>query len=217
MNRLIHLQAREQLSHTDIFKESGSYAVTYHLDEHASLDYRLQVDPTFNGSIDLEFHAHGPHAYIQVRGLYILGWDQKVTITTKQMHNAPHTRTDVLIKGIIAGNAQSVYKGTIYVHPHANSAYAAQYNKNILISPTARAQSIPSLEVLHNNVRCMHGSAVGQLSDEQLYYVQSRGLTRREATTMLLAAFCSDVITDDQELTSRITHLIGGANEISTC
>lgn len=207
---IIIVEPNVHLHVKDTFEHAGSYARTYFVHEDASLTCHLAFADIEQLQLNLDLQLQGAGAHARVRGLYLLSDTQQFTITTTQNHNAPRTQSDLLIKGLLSGQAQAQYRGTIRVSTHAPQANALQYNKNMLLSTESRAISIPSLEVLTNDVRCMHGSAVGQLHAEQLYYLQSRGLSKKEAARILLAGFCADVhdVMDQGALMERVDYLL---------
>jgi Fe-S cluster assembly scaffold protein SufB len=113
----------------------------------------------------------------------------KFKMITVQDHQASNTTTNVVVKGVFDGLARFWCDSIIKVPLHVEGIVADQVNKNILLSRTSRAVSIPQLEVESHDVQCAHGAAVSQLSDEHLFYLQSRGMTESEAKEMLIEAF----------------------------
>ena len=141
----------------------------------------------------LNLYASAPGALIKVRGASVsYGWGGN-EFTSYQCHKTAHTVSNVIIKNIVCDAAKTSYHGTIYIDRDAAHADAMQENKNLLLSSCARASSLPEIEALHHNVRCAHGSAVGQLDDEQLFYMQTRRLHKQSAQRMLVEGFLSDV------------------------
>lgn len=169
-------------------------AITFHVKEHAILNLALLVMNAQNIKIDLTILLDGEYAQAHLRGLYILNACQHVAITTRQEHGALHTSSDLKIKGLLHDSSTSLYQGTIYIHQGAKHSTAIQENKNILLSKYAHAQSVPSLEVLTNDVSCKHGSAVGYFDEQELFYMQTRGLDSENAKKLLLRGFCAEII-----------------------
>ena len=101
--------------------------------------------------------------------------EQHLDHDTQQNHNAPHTTSDLLFKGALRDQSRSVWQGMIYVAPGAQKTNGYQANRNLVLSRGARANSIPGLEILADDVRCTHGATVGQLDEEQMFYLLSRG------------------------------------------
>jgi Fe-S cluster assembly protein SufD len=102
--------------------------------------------------------------------------------------------SDLLVKGALRDEAVSVYSGLIKIRKDAQHSDAYQANRNLLLSPKARADSIPKLEIEANDVRCTHGATVGQVDAEQLFYLQSRGFSLDEAQNTLVHGFFQPVI-----------------------
>lgn len=113
---------------------------------------------------------------------------------TVQDHQAPNTRSDLHYRGALAGKSRSVYTGTIIVAQGASGTDAYQKNRNLLLSPGARADTNPQLEIGTNEVRCTHGATVGPLQEEHLFYLMSRGLSRAEARRLLVHGFFNELV-----------------------
>jgi Fe-S cluster assembly protein SufD len=103
-------------------------------------------------------------------GFYFTDGNQHLDHDTQQNHLAPHTTSDLLFKGALKGKSRSVWQGMIYVAPGAQKTDGYQANRNLVLSAGARADSIPGLEILADDVRCTHGATVGKLEQEPLFY-----------------------------------------------
>ncbi|MBS0622130.1 MAG: Fe-S cluster assembly protein SufD [Verrucomicrobia bacterium] len=108
-------------------------------------------------------------------------------------HVAPHCRSMQLFKGVLHEASRSSFEGKIYVHPEAQKTDAYQMNKNLLFSDRAIACSKPNLEILADDVKASHGSTTGQLAEEELFYLRSRGLDEAQARSLLIEAFLKEV------------------------
>lgn len=135
-----------------------------------------------------------PGAVSYLFGLGYANEKQQFDHHTMQTHLAPQTTSDLLYKMAITDHGKSTYTGIITMSPAAQKADAYQSNKNILLSKTARANTEPKLEILANDVRCTHGASVGNIDNEQLYYLQSRGLSHEDARDMIVHGFFEDLI-----------------------
>ena len=140
-------------------------------------------------SIDLV----GKGAEGRVAGLFFTDQDQHIAYNTIQRHLAPWTTSDLLFKGALSGKSRSVWRGMIYVAPGAQHIDGYQANRNLILDPGARSDSIPGLEILNNDVRCTHGSTVGKIDQEQLFYLLSRGIPRAEAEVLIIQGFFHDI------------------------
>jgi len=127
-------------------------------------------------------------------GFYFTDGDQHLDHDTQQNHLAPHTTSDLLFKGALKGHSRSVWQGMIYVAPAAQKTDGYQANRNLVLSPDARADSIPGLEILADDVRCSHGATVGKLEEEPLFYLKSRGIPDREAERLLVEGFFDPIM-----------------------
>lgn len=129
-----------------------------------------------------------------LNGLYLAEGRQHVDNHMRVEHAKPHCSSHELYKGVIDGRARTVFDGLIYVHRGAQKTDAKQSNRNLLLSPDAIANSNPRLEIFADDVRCTHGSTVGQLDDDAIFYLRSRGIGAEAARSLLTYAFASDVV-----------------------
>lgn len=130
-----------------------------------------------------------PGAEARVTGLYVPDGRQHVAFQTLQDHVAPNCTSDLLYQGALLSRSRSVYEGTIRAWPGAQKTNAYQANRNLLLSPKARADSLPQLEIEANDLRCSHGATVSQVDDDQVFYMMSRGIPRVEAVRLIVEGF----------------------------
>ncbi len=185
---------QDQQRHTDTY---DVYNVALYCHESSTTVYTTTCIEALSTKMWLDVIMQGRYAQACVRALYALQGNQTVDIATRQTHQAPHATSDVMVKGVLHDSSQALYAGTIRVEAGASKTDSKQNSHTLLMSGQARAQAIPSLEVLTNDVHCAHGSAVGQFDVQQLLYVQSRGLSSDQAHKILLTGFFADVTTDD--------------------
>jgi len=107
---------------------------------------------------------------------------------------APHTTSDLLFKGALKDRSRSVWQGMIYVAPGAQKTDGYQANRNLVLSPQARADSIPGLEILADDVRCTHGATVGKIDPEPIFYLRSRGIPYAEAERLIVEGFFDPIM-----------------------
>jgi len=141
---------------------------------------------------DLDLVGQG--ATGRMSGFYFADGEQHLDHDTQQNHLAPHTTSDLLFKGALKGNSRSVWQGMIYVAPAAQKTDGYQANRNLILSAGARADSIPGLEILADDVRCTHGATVGKLEQEPLFYLKSRGIPEREAERLIVEGFFDPIM-----------------------
>lgn len=136
----------------------------------------------------------GEGAQSYMYGLYFSHGDQRFEHWTLQDHVAPNTTSDLLYKGALTDTSQALYYGTIHIRPNARKSNAYQANRNLALSPNARALPHPRLEIENNDVRCTHGVTVGKISDEHLFYLSSRGIPPEEARRLIVFGFFNQVL-----------------------
>lgn len=174
---------------------------TWHFASHrarverdAELDWVAGGFGSKKGKIRIENDLAGQGATSRVTGAYFADGTQHLDYDTFQAHLAPHTTSDFAFKGALRERARAVWRGMIRVEPEAQRTNAYQENRNLLLAPTAHADSIPGLEIMANDVRCTHGATIGQVDREQLFYLMSRGLSRAEAERLIVRGFFADVL-----------------------
>lgn len=136
----------------------------------------------------------GEGAEATLNGLYLGTGDQLIDNHTTIDHAKPHCPSHELYKGILAGKSRGVFNGKIIVRKDAQKTDAKQTNKNLILSAGATIDTKPQLEIFANDVKCTHGATIGQLDDEALFYMRSRGVGLDQARNMLIHAFASDVV-----------------------
>jgi len=144
--------------------------------------------------LDLNTQLLEPGANSRMLGLYFGDRDQHFDHNTSQDHFAPHTGSDLLYKGALDGNSRAAFRGIIRVHSDAQQTDAYQTNRTLLLSEDARADSLPNLEIEADDVKCSHGSTVGQLDQETVFYLLSRGFSRQQAERLVVLGFLGDVM-----------------------
>jgi Fe-S cluster assembly protein SufD len=174
---------------------------TWHFASHharverdAELDWVAGGFGSAKGKIRIRNDLAGPGATSRVTGAYFADGTQHLDYDTFQEHIAPSTTSDFAFKGALRDKARTVWRGMIRVEEGAQKTNAYQENRNLLLSKTAHADSIPGLEILANDVRCTHGATLGQVDREQLFYLMTRGLSRAEAERLIVRGFFQDVL-----------------------
>jgi len=141
-----------------------------------------------------EIDLVGTGATGKMSGFYFTDHDQHLDHDTQQNHSAPHTTSDLLFKGALIQESRSVWQGMIYVAPGAQKADGYQANRNLVLSRHARADSIPGLEILADDVRCTHGATVGKIDEEQIFYMMARGIPRKLAERVIVEGFFDPIM-----------------------
>ena len=142
--------------------------------------------------LDLDMLKPGSHA--ELLGIYFPTGRQHIDHQTLQIHRAPNCFSDLLFNGALKDRSRNVYMGVIRVHKNAQKTDAYQRNGNLILDGTARADSIPGLEIEADDVRCTHGATASQVEDEYVFYLMARGLSRPQAERMIVQGFFQAVL-----------------------
>lgn len=137
---------------------------------------------------------NGPGANLELCALTIANGQQEFDQRTFQDHAAPRATSNLLYKNALLDEARTIFAGMIRVEPDAAETDAYQQNRNLLLNPTAEADSLPGLEIQNQNVRCTHGATTSRLDQEELFYLRSRGLPRNTAYQLLVFGFFEEII-----------------------
>jgi Fe-S cluster assembly protein SufD len=136
----------------------------------------------------------GENAEANLNGIWMLSDNNEVHSHVLIEHQAPNCRSMQLFKGALNDTSHSSFEGKIYVHQAAQKTEAFQLNNNLILSDKAKADSKPNLEIFADDVKASHGATVGQLDEEQLFYLKTRGFSAAEAKNVLVYGFCKQVI-----------------------
>lgn len=189
----------------------------------------LQRDARFHGftlaqgsrlkRIDYQLNMRGEGAHMDINGVYLPRNKQVIDYHTNVEHCVPHCTSNEVFRGIIGDSAKAVFNGRIHIHPKAQKTLAELSNKNLLTSRTAEINTKPELEIYADDVRCAHGATIAQLDETSLYYLQSRGISAADATTMLSFGFINELLNQVPEqaiqdyLRPRLASLFGQGSE----
>lgn len=161
-------------------------------------------DSTFNGFSlvagaaitrnDLDIVINGEGAAAFLNGLYSVYKDQHVDNHTSVDHRVPNATSNQLYKGVLNDAARAVFNGKIFVQPIAQQTNSYQLNKNLLLGKECRVDTKPQLEIFADDVKCTHGATIGQLNEDEIFYLQARGVPRKIATRLLTQGFVDDIL-----------------------
>lgn len=143
---------------------------------------------------DIHSRLSGEQAHVTLNGLYLSTDDQHVDNHTRIDHSVPNTTSDEMYKGVLDGNSHAVFNGKVIVHKDAQKTDANQSNRNLLLSRSCEIDTKPEMEIYADDVKCGHGSTVGQINEDQLFFLRSRGLDEVSARSLLTFAFAVDVL-----------------------
>jgi len=175
---------------------------------------------TFGGNLtrnNLNFFQHGERIDSTLKGITIIGDKQHVDHNTLVHHIEPNCESHQDYKGIFGDNSTGVFNGKVVVEKEAQKTNAFQANNNILVSDKATINTKPQLEIFADDVKCSHGCTIGQLDDDALFYMRSRGIPEKEAKALLMYAFANNVLESVKinELKTRINKLIANKLEVN--
>lgn len=199
------------IENLDIVAEPGSQLTLYRLqgmntpERHiTSLRLTMHDDTTVNMCTvtlggnhvrnNIEVRMKGEGCTLQADGLYLIDREQECDNYIFVEHAKPHCQSRELYKGIVDDAARARFNGHVLVQDGAVKTEAYQTNKNILLTKKAHVDTRPFLEIYNDDVKCSHGSTIGQLDSQALFYLMARGICERTAITMLSYAFCDEVI-----------------------
>ncbi|HKX86985.1 MAG TPA: Fe-S cluster assembly protein SufD [Flavobacterium sp.] len=168
---------------------------------------------SFGGNItrnNLNFYHHGERIDSTLKGITIIGDKQHVDHYTLVNHEQPNCESHQNYKTILDGQSTGVFNGKIFVEKEAQKTDAFQQNNNILLSDKATINAKPQLEIFADDVKCSHGCTIGQLDDSAMFYMQQRGIPKKEAKALLMYAFTSEVTSSIKipELRAKIARII---------
>ncbi len=193
----ISLADNSKLVHTRVQRESHSafHFVTTQTNLNRAVYDNTNI--TFGAKlsrhdVNLSFEAEGGEAWAD--GLYIMGDGQHTDTHSRIDHRVKNCNSHQTYKGILDGKSRAVFNGKVYVHENASGTDAKQSNKNLLLSNEARIDTKPQLEIFNDDVKCAHGATVGQLEEEELFYLLSRGLNEDLARNLLTYGFAEEII-----------------------
>lgn len=208
------IQAGAIINHTMVQTEGLS---SFHF---SSVNANIANDAIFNSftfntgakksrnNISVKLNAQGAKA--SVHGLYALRGVQHCDNFTNIFHNAPHTESSQLFKGILDDSSRGIFTGKVLVARDSQKINSEQLNKNLILSKKAHADSRPQLEVYADDVKCSHGATIGQMNPEEAFYLMSRGLSKARCQKLLIHAFCSDVLSklDDEKIENFLSDIL---------
>ena len=195
----------KQLSEkTEIVVGKGAHVRHYRLHEDLdhSLDVRLEEIAVYelitlhrgNGNLTFSFDLTGRGATCRSDVVYVLTADQQTIIRSDVRHNADKTVSRQLVKGAVGGQGQAVFEGGIFIPYDKKEIDGAQQHRALLLSSDASVKAVPRLEIYADDVKCAHGSAIGTLDPDQLFYLKTRGIDESQARNLLTTAFLNEVL-----------------------
>jgi Fe-S cluster assembly protein SufD len=170
----------------------ATYRVSAERDAH--VDWSVFGLGASAGKWRLESFMSGPGSTIKLNGAYLVDGKRALDYDTLQVHDAPNAVSDLSFRGVLSDKGHSVWRGMIDVRPGAQGTDSYQENRNLLLNSGAHADSIPGLQIEANDVRCTHGATISKVDAEQLFYLTSRGISREDATAMIVRGFLTPLV-----------------------
>ncbi|HYG37777.1 MAG TPA: Fe-S cluster assembly protein SufD [Cytophagales bacterium] len=194
-------------------KEHSFHVGTTQVHQSKNSNFSSTTITTNGGMVrnNLNIKLDGENANAFMHGLYLLNGKTHVDNHTTVDHAKPHSYSNELYKGVMNGKSRGVFNGKIYVRQDAQKTNAFQSNRNVLLSEDASINTKPQLEIWADDVKCTHGATTGQIDEEALFYLQSRGIQKDAAKALLMIAFASEIVQviKIKELKKQVEHLIG--------
>ncbi|MGK7919970.1 MAG: Fe-S cluster assembly protein SufD [Trichodesmium sp.] len=194
----IWVEENAEINHTRVQRDAGA---AFHIGKTAiaqAKNSRYTCNAIHLGGRlsrhNLEVTQMGEGTETNLYGLAFIGNEQEADTHSSIILNHPHGITDQVYKSIVDDKAHSIFNGKVYVSQTAQLTNAAQLNRNLLISSAGRVDTKPQLEIIADNVQCTHGATVSQLDDDEVFYLQSRGLTQDASRNLLIDAFAAEII-----------------------
>ena len=194
----IWLEENAQVNHTRVERDSSE---AFHIGKSAiaqARDSRYTCNAIVLGAKlsrhNLEIFQKGEQTETTLNGMTMIAEQQVADTHSAIALNYPHGITRQLHKCIVADRAHAVFNGKVFVPKSAQLTDAGQLNRNLLLSPKARVDTKPQLEIIADNVKCSHGATVSQLEDDEVFYLRSRGLDETDARNLLIKAFAAEII-----------------------
>ncbi len=180
----------------------GAHKVCVRLAKGASAKIVFAAVSEAELEYDYNILLEGPEAEVELYGVMMARESGSVRVRTALRHNAPHCHSNQQVRGVASERGYGLYDGLVYVAPDAQKTEAYQQSRNLLLSPEARIQTQPQLEIYADDVKCSHGATVGQMNEEQIYYMRQRGLSEEDARKLSLSGFVGEIVghIDDEAL-----------------
>ena len=194
----ITLENNAQLSHIRIQSNSeftqnmANLNVNQEYDSHYNF-FQL-VDGSKLGRSNICVQLDGKNAQCNINSLTLSKNNQHIDNNIMVNHNSPQTHSSQFVKSILFDTSTGVFNGRTVVHENAQKITAQQTNKNILLSKKAKMNSNPQLEIYADDVKCSHGSTTGQIDEDALFYLQSRGINKQDAMELMVTGFANEVL-----------------------
>lgn len=194
----VNLDQNARLKLNKIQEEATEAIQLYDLNAELARDSNFEFNSfNFGGASsrdDIKVNINGENAHAAVNGLYVQKDDKTSHHRIHINHKIGYSTSEQLYKGILYDRARAEFNGLVTVAKDAQQTNAEQLNQNLLMSQEAHVDTRPQLDIYADDVKCAHGATVGQLSEDEIFYLESRGISKEEAKTMITYSFCDELI-----------------------
>lgn len=171
----------------------GNHRVCLRLEEGAHAKVVFAAASSSQVAYDYCIELSGEDAEVELYGVFVAREGSNIRVHTEMRHNAPRCRSNQQVRGVAAERGYGLFDGLVYVAPDAQQTEAYQQSRNVLLAPSARIQTQPQLEIYADDVKCSHGATVGQMNEEEIYYMRQRGLSEEDARRLQLGGFVQEI------------------------
>ncbi len=200
------LEIPEDAAFSEVYVLSGTEKLPFKnivVNAGAKASVTVLILPGYENDAHIDVDIIGENADVNVSGLYLCNSNEKLAIRTDIRHRKPHCTSYQIFNGIAAGKSDVKFYGKIVVAPDAQKTEAYQTNHNLVLSEGAHAESKPQLEIYADDVKCSHGATVGQLNEDEQFYMRSRGIPEAEAKVLQMISFIAPVLANIEDETLR--------------
>lgn len=222
------LRPADDCSDRHFVASAASPAEIYHIAGTEACNVRVEIEEgatakvlllALDGSVSevryrVEFKGSG--GTLELYGLFLSAEGERRNIVTDVRHDVGGCTSRQTVKGVASGNGEGRFDGLVYVAPDAQQTEAYQQSRNLLLGDRAHIETLPQLEIYADDVRCSHGATVGQMNDEEIYYMRQRGIDEQEARRLQMSGFAHDIVAhcSDEALLAELTELVDNKIEM---
>ena len=149
---------------------------------------------------DYEISLNGENSFAKINSAAIIKNDEHHEVKTNMFHREPNCKSHQKIKNILQGNSKGVFQGKVQVSDRAQKTDASQISKGLILDDKSEFSTKPELEIYADDVKCSHGSTSGNIDEDAVHYLMTRGLSKKEATKLIIKGFLNDVVSEIEDL-----------------
>ncbi len=196
--------ARLEIVHTVL----SNTDLKVHIDQQAASRSKITVAQLTGSTVDYRIDLNGRDAESDAGAVFLVADKERSSLNIRTSHNVADCRSNSNIRGVASGEAVGAFSGMVYVAPDAQRTDARQQSRNILLSPTARIDTKPQLEIYADDVKCTHGATVGQMDADAILYMRQRGISEQMARRMQIGGFVAEILhNEDPAVEERLAEL----------